>query len=1114
MNSQVNLDKVSPPNLSTIILRPRLFKRLSTQKEKKLIFILGQAAQGKSTLVASYLANLNFKPTWINLSVEDSDPVNLFHSIILSLEFTFRDTDFSALKEYPAISSVPRNEIALYRDWVNSIYSLTTSQIHLVLDGLDRLDNDATSYRLLKILVDEKPLNVQLWILSRTSGPFKIESLIVSQKAIVLLNDDLSFNKKEIKTYFNEARNINLNANQLERVHQLTEGWIGGLILLSDSLDRLASDSREKYLFKDSSSHYKAETFQYFGDEILSDLPDITQNFLILSSIFDIINPKLVNQFLDGEDAGQILNDLVQKNLFVQTIYDEKQGLLYKYHQLFRDFLQSKFNSEFLEKDKLSFLDKAGSLCEINADLENAAKFYLKAKNYKKAEKVVEQIGGKFLMAGRTTDLSKLIQGFPEDIIQNNPWMLLFLSATRRYTKAQENTIILQKALKIFKINNIVRGQLLTLAFLIEATTLRGRDVVPIAILLEEGEALLQTISNERYPWECATLWYQVGFGYTLRGADQRKGFEFCQNAYILSESIGNQILSINALTNSMLALSMMGNFSLAEEISEKAYNIIKHSPYQELAAPFLLNLSQSCTIKGDFAKASDSLIKANEIIEKHGLMYLHPVSLLSELMLKPHLKKFSDAEVAGHQLLQLTSSFNIDFMNGLAEMFLGLSYYLKEDYANALKAIENSCKIVSSDESYSDSHIIWNKILMGLTLYHTGDYNKPQILLYEALDHFKELNSPLIVIVVHLALALLKWKKAEIEQASNHLINGFNIAEEYGFYHFIFINDVDLVKACLLSIEINLTETHGYVSRLLKYRFSRLATKKLKKFIKNSNSQVKNNARDILKSMHRSSLPILNVETLNGFCVSRGDHVITEKEWGGNLPKLFLKIIIARGLKNIPKDLIMEDLWPNEKKETSEANFKANLHRIRKLLEPSPMDKFGSSYIKLKHNLVSLDETLWRFDIIEFEDFKKKAEISKGKGDIKSAITFLNEAVKLYRNDFLSDDLYIEVINSKRESYRQQYIAILNSLAGMFEKRGSLRKSADIYRKILKIDPISETTCQKLMLNFSSRGKRNDAVRLYEEFKKKLKEEVDTEPDLLTSNIYLKILDKGKNAN
>jgi two-component SAPR family response regulator len=37
----------------------------------------------------------------------------------------------------------------------------------------------------------------------------------------------------------------------------------------------------------------------------------------------------------------------------------------------------------------------------------------------------------------------------------------------------------------------------------------------------------------------------------------------------------------------------------------------------------------------------------------------------------------------------------------------------------------------------------------------------------------------------------------------------------------------------------------------------------------------------------------------------------------------------------NIPKDQIMEDLWPNVKKETSEANFKATFHRLRKLLEP-----------------------------------------------------------------------------------------------------------------------------------------------------------------------------------
>jgi LuxR family maltose regulon positive regulatory protein len=202
-----------------------------------------------------------------------------------------------------------------------------------------------------------------------------------------------------------------------------------------------------------------------------------------------------------------------------------------------------------------------------------------------------------------------------------------------------------------------------------------------------------------------------------------------------------------------------------------------------------------------------------------------------------------------------------------------------------------------------------------------------------------------------------------------------------------------------------------------------------------------------------------------------------------------------------------MENLWPNEKKSTSETNFKVNLHRLRRLLEPSMIKEFGSSYIHLKDNFLSLDKGLWQLDIKEFMDLKQKAEIAGSKGDTNKAIAYLNDALKIYRNDFLVDNLYIEAIQSKRETYRQEYLRILYRLAEIYEKRGALKKTATFYKKIVAVDPISEIACQKLMINCFNRGKRNDAIRVYEEFKEIVKAEMDSEPDELTVSIYQKIL-------
>jgi LuxR family maltose regulon positive regulatory protein len=78
--SQVNLHKIAPPNLAKIIPRPRILDFFEQNIDKKLILIVGQAAQGKSTTAASWYFHNGQRPSvWINLGPEDSDPVNFFY---------------------------------------------------------------------------------------------------------------------------------------------------------------------------------------------------------------------------------------------------------------------------------------------------------------------------------------------------------------------------------------------------------------------------------------------------------------------------------------------------------------------------------------------------------------------------------------------------------------------------------------------------------------------------------------------------------------------------------------------------------------------------------------------------------------------------------------------------------------------------------------------------------------------------------------------------------------------------------------------------------------------------------------------------------------------------
>ncbi|MEW6186371.1 MAG: AAA family ATPase, partial [Thermodesulfobacteriota bacterium] len=146
MPTITNHSKISPPKVPNILHRPRLLAQINKNKDKRLIFILGQAAQGKSTLAASYVATQEVPVAWLNLDQGDSDPVNLFYWLINAFQSILSKRDFSFLKSYPSMTQGPRDPILMYREWVRVIFGRINTPVLLVLDGLDRLTEKAPSF--------------------------------------------------------------------------------------------------------------------------------------------------------------------------------------------------------------------------------------------------------------------------------------------------------------------------------------------------------------------------------------------------------------------------------------------------------------------------------------------------------------------------------------------------------------------------------------------------------------------------------------------------------------------------------------------------------------------------------------------------------------------------------------------------------------------------------------------------------------------------------------------------------------------------------------------------------------------------------------------------------
>jgi DNA-binding SARP family transcriptional activator len=264
---------------------------------------------------------------------------------------------------------------------------------------------------------------------------------------------------------------------------------------------------------------------------------------------------------------------------------------------------------------------------------------------------------------------------------------------------------------------------------------------------------------------------------------------------------------------------------------------------------------------------------------------------------------------------------------------------------------------------------------------------------------------------------------------------------------------------------------------------------------------------RDIRTGTGIGTVPV-RVLTFGNFQVFRGETRVPDKNWRARSPKLMLKALIAQGASGVPKDLLIDDLWPQASPDSVESQFKVALHRLRYALEPLMDKSRGSSYVILKDNLVSLRKDLCRTDLDEFLSLQKQGKRAEEAGDQGRAILCYRSAIEIYRGDFLAEDLYETWAELERYKLRTMYIDLLYRTAGLYEAQGRSKKAIDYYKMIIKTDPICEAAYQKLMLIYSNGGMRAEALRAYEDCRKVLEREIGVKPGRLTSSIYRKIIE------
>jgi ATP/maltotriose-dependent transcriptional regulator MalT len=1106
---RVEPSRITPPSLPRIVDRPRLLGSLRENEGHRIILILGQAAQGKSTLAASFAQSSELNSVWINISPADEDPVGLYYATASALAPFLSSGRAGYVLSYPASRMGPREPEALYRDWASTLFDQVEASIRITFDGLDRLPEGAPSLHFLQLMLNAAPRNVRFMLLSRKEPPFPLHEWRVKRRAFVLTNDDLAFTCREVRSFLRRHCGLSCDWEQVRKVWRFTEGWVGGLVLLSQALRTSESPDAEPGAIDVLPERFRAEVFIYFEREIFDRLSESDARVLLLGSVFEEVSPSLVDAITGSGGSVEVLQRLAARNLFVHAVHDAARGWVYRCHQLFREFLQTMWRRHFPRTERRRLLLRAARACARRRDPQTAVDFFLQAEAYRSAASVLRVLGREMLQTGRERNLAGILDRFPERIIQAKPWLLTYRAVCRRYSHAAENVVDLRKAESMFRVSGDVRGHLMTLASLMEAVMLQGRDRVPIHRLLSNAEELLAALDFSRHPREQALLWLQMGFCYALRSEDTRQGYRASQNAFHLAGRIKDRPLQIQALIHSVIPCTFLGEYREGDRIRSQAEAMLRKRNYPELEAIFLKMWSELVLFAGrlDLELARSLIERLNDRIDRYGLLYIKPPAMYSEFAYHMYAGDTEQAEEIGRRLQDMSEAIDNPYGRGFCLILLGLLAYRQSRWTRAGELLESGLEIFRHPSMRSPLHDHEFSIGAGLVRMHLGDWQEAEGLLLRSLRYFTGISSQLARTEALLSLALLDEKRGRRKPALEHLEPGLSIASSREFTHFVIISPQDQIDVCVLALKAGTQAARDYAEHLLQTGLRETVASMEPRLRKNAAPSVRKVMDRVMLHRHRGQRPRVSIQTLGRFRVLVDGEALPDEAWAGNQAKTMLKaLLVLAAQKPVRKELLIEELWPDSDPGAGEKTLKSALHRLRHSLEPDMSSRFGSSYVHLKSGFLSLDDELCETDVQLFSRLCSLTRELLRSGEPKKALETFEEAASLYEGDFLPDEPDPQWAREMREHLRKRFIALLFEAARACESSGAWSKAVKHYRRALDCDPLLEEAYRRIMLLYADRGKRSKALKIYEECCRNLKAALDVEPDDLTVSVYRRI--------
>ncbi len=1026
--AKYHLPKFEPPQVAGLCLRERLFTQLDGLADKRALWISSPAGSGKTSLVASYLAERNKNIIWYQVDAGDGDIASFFHHMALCIKNAYPKKrgmlpDFTS--EY--LAGLPAFSLNYFRE----LFKKMEPGSVLVLDNFQDAGEQVSLHEVMQYLLKEIPEGVQLVILSRVDPPAVLASSQTSQQFALLSMQDIHFDREESDKVADLRSEVTLSKTQYAQLHELTQGWAAGLIL---TLRHLKVDP-------DFLSHRKFDDrnalFNYVVQEIVTELDEPTRLVLFKTSFLKRISLSVAIKLTEEPRTKKILQHLSSHQLL--TIQHNHIDGSFEYHPLFRAFLIQQAKQTFDSHEFMSLQNKAGELLLNQGDFQAAAQLFISIKNWDSLAVLIKKHADQLIQKGLFLTVEKWLESCPEEILLADAWLYYWQACCFLQYKPIIARPFLEKAHSLFKKDGDAKGLYLSWCNIIESYIQTWDTFMPIK------------------SW--VTHFYRINSETGIPGLELKAR------------------VAVNMTAAMTYTWMEHEDYSKWLKKAEYYYRII---PVKQISGLIGAVLGFVYYMKGDIKKLKKINASMLSILDSDTVTPIVKLGIYYNMVLQSVL--LADVEILQQTIrsaLSLSDSTGVRTFDRMFELHNVNACLMVNDHDSTMTELARIRHMGISPEDGFYGFFVYAE---GRAELERGNYIEALAYFTEAEQFSQDCGFPYSGIEYMLGITQILMGHRDdgvrIINDINHRLGEVKLGLfEFSGYSF-------LAYACLLSGDSNAMKAHleaafktmqsinGYSSLIWSHHvFNTLAVKALELDIDTVHLHefIRRNCLTPPEGNHYlDNWPWpLKIYTLGRFSVLLNDRPLDTD----SRPFDLLKVLLAFGGRDVHEEKIMDALWPDAEGDQSQASFKTTLHRLRKV--------WGDlDILVLKNHQLSLNQQFVWVDTWAMSRLYEPAQQSiKTKNTAQSA-ELVSKLMQLYRGHFLANEPAGWVIH-QREGLRLRFIRHCAALAQAIESEDS-QTAIQSYQRLLEIDPLIEEAYQGLIRCYQRQGQQAEAQASY----------------------------------